>query len=117
MQEEQFMIMGNRIRLRRKGLGFTQNKLAELLGISNNHMSAIENGREKPSLEKFITLCEILKTTPDFLLLGTIHPSSIPQNVIDNLLLCSPEDIELTGKIVELMVARNQHSWNKDNLI
>lgn len=113
MQEQQFKTLGDRIRLRRKELGFSQNKLAELIDISNNHMSAIENGREKPSLEKFITLCDLLKTTPDFLLLGTIHPCNVPQNIADCLRLCNPEDIKLAGKIIELMVARNQHDWNK----
>ena len=49
-----FLKLGNRIRLRRKELGLSQSKLAELLDISNNHMSAIENGREKPSMDKFI---------------------------------------------------------------
>lgn len=112
MQEEQFITMGKRIQLRRKELGFTQNRLAELLEISNNHLSAIENGREKPSLEKFIALCDLLRTTPDFLLLGTLHSGSIPQNISDNLQLCSSEDIKLIGQIIELMVARNQNAWN-----
>ncbi len=112
MLEEQFITMGKRIRLRRKELGLTQNKLAELLELSNNHLSAIENGREKPSLEKFIILCELLKTTPDFLLLGNIHLYNVPQNIADNLSLCSAEDIRLIGQIVELLVARNQKLWN-----
>lgn len=112
MQEQQFITMGKRIRLRRKELGLTQNKLAELLDVSNNHLSAIENGREKPSLEKFVTLCELLKTTPDFLLLGILHSCNVSQNISDNLRLCSSEDIKLAGQIVELMVARNQNAWN-----
>lgn len=106
--------MGKRIRLRRRELGLTQNRLAELLEISNNHLSAIENGREKPSLEKFVTLCELLKTTPDFLLLGILHSCNVSQNISDNLLLCNAEDIKLAGQIVELLVARNQNSWNKE---
>ncbi len=114
MQEEQFIIMGKRIRLRRKELCLTQNKLAELLDVSNNHLSAIENGREKPSLEKFVTLCELLKTTPDFLLLGNLHPCNIPQNISDNLCLCDTKDIKLAEQIVELLVARNQNFWNND---
>lgn len=114
MQEEQFITMGRRIRLRRKELGLTQNKLAELLEVSNNHLSAIENGREKPSLEKFVTLCELLKTTPDFLLLGNLHSCNVSQNISDNLRLCDAEDIKLAGQIVELLVARNQNFWNRD---
>lgn len=114
MQEEQFITMGRRIRLRRKELGLTQNKLAELLEVSNNHLSAIENGREKPSLEKFVILCKLLKTTPDFLLLGTLHSCNVSQNISDNLRLCDAEDIKLIGQIVELLVARNQNFWNKD---
>lgn len=101
--------------MRRKELGFTQNRLAESLEISNNHLSAIENGREKPSLEKFVVLCELLKTTPDFLLLGNLHARNISQNIVDNLLLCNDEDIKLIGQIVELMVARNQNFWNREN--
>ena len=112
MQEQQFVIMGRRIRLRRRELGLTQNRLAELLEISNNHLSAIENGREKPSLEKFVTLCKLLKTTPDFLLLGILHSGNVSQNISDNLRLCNEEDIQLAGQIVELMVARNQNAWN-----
>lgn len=114
MQEQMFLKLGNRIRLRRKELGLSQSKLAELLDIFNNHMSAIENGREKPSMDKFIHICDLLKTTPDFLLLGSIHPNNVPLNICDNLRLCSSEDIKLAGEMVELMVARNQHNWNKN---
>lgn len=116
MQEQQYITLGNRIRLRRKELGLSQNKLAESIDISNNHMSAIENGRERPSLEKFIALCDLLRTTPDFLLSGSIHPGNVPQNIVDNLRLCSPEDIKLAGEIIELMAARNQHAWSKNTL-
>ena len=35
-------------------------------------------------------------------------------NIYDNLRLCSSEDIKLAGEMVELMVARNQHNWNKN---
>lgn len=117
MYEQQFSMMGSRIRLRRKELGLTQIKLAELLNTSNNHMSGIENGKERPSLEKFIALCDFLKTTPDFLLFGIIHSNNIPQNITDNLRLCSSEDIGLAGKIIEFMVARNSKAWNEKNTL
>ena len=46
--------MGSRIKMRRKELHIKQAELAETLEISNNHMSSIENGRQKPSLDTFI---------------------------------------------------------------
>lgn len=114
LYEEQFIAMGRRIRLRRQELGLAQNKLAKLLEISNNHLSAIENGKEKPSLEKFISICNFLKTTPDFLLLGTLHPCNVSQNIYDNLRLCNPDDIKIIEQIIEIFVAHDQKSWNTD---
>lgn len=70
-------------------------------------MSSIENGRQKPSMDIFIQICDLLKVTPDFLLLGSIHATNISQNVIDKLRLCRQSDIELAGDFIELLVKRN----------
>ena len=99
--------MGNRIKIRRKELRIKQAELAEKLNISNNHMSSIENGRQKPSLDIFIQICNLLSVTPDYLLLGSMHAYNIPQDIIDKLRLCSPSDIELAGDFIELLVKRN----------
>lgn len=109
--------MGNRIKLRRKELRIKQSELAEKLDISNNHISSIENGREKPSLEILLGICEELKVTPDFLLLGNMHANNIPQDIIDGLRLCNEEDIEFMRKIVEIMINRNQNNWNEKNFV
>ena len=42
--ELQYIEMGMRIKLRRKELKIKQTDFAETLGISNNHLSSIENG-------------------------------------------------------------------------
>lgn len=99
--------MGNRIKVRRKELRIKQAELAEKLNISNNHMSSIENGRQKPSLDIFIQICNLLSVTPDYLLLGSMHAYNIPQDIIDKLRLCSPSDVELAGDFIELLVKRN----------
>ena len=57
----QYKSIGKRIKLRRKELNIKQNELAEKLNISNNHLSSVENGREKPSLELLLNICELLK--------------------------------------------------------
>ncbi|MCD7767154.1 MAG: helix-turn-helix domain-containing protein [Lachnospiraceae bacterium] len=113
----QFTEMGKRIKQRRKELHIKQSSLAESLNISNNHMSSIECGREKPSMDIFINLCEELKVTPDYLLLGSMHANDIPQNIIDNLRLCSKNDLILASKFIELLVERNQKNWNEKNFI
>lgn len=46
----QYELIGNRIKLRRKELKIKQSELAELINISNNHMSSIENGSMKTLL-------------------------------------------------------------------
>lgn len=106
--------MGNRIKKRRKELQIKQTDLAETLGISTNHVSSIENGRERPSLDSFIKICNCLNVTPDYLLLGSMHACNIPQNIAEQLQLCSPSDIELTREFVELLVQRNQSKKTLD---
>ena len=105
--------MGNRIKIRRKELRIKQAELAEQLNISNNHMSSIENGRQKPSLDIFIRICNLLNVTPDYLLLGNMHAYNIPQDIIDKLRLYNQSDIELAGDFIELLVKRNNKTCSE----
>ena len=65
--------MGTRMKRRRKELKMSQAELAEKVNVSNNHISSIETGKQIPSLTTFVKICEQLDTTPDFLLLGSLH--------------------------------------------
>ena len=105
--EQQYIEMGNRIRVRRKALNMKQSELAELLDISNNHMSSIENGRQKPSFDILIKLCECLQTTPNHLILGCMYPNNVSQDIIDTIRLCNKEQAQLTRDFVELLYLRN----------
>ncbi len=113
----QYTIIGNRIKLRRKELHLKQGELAERLDISNNHMSSIENGREHPSLEVLLSICDILKVTPDYLLMGCMHTNDIPQDVVDGLRLCREENILLIKEIIKYLIERNQKNWNENNCL
>jgi transcriptional regulator with XRE-family HTH domain len=112
--EFQYKEMGTRIKVRRKELKIKQAELAEALEISNNHMSSIENGRQKSSLDTFIGICRCLNVTPDYLLLGTMHAYNIPQDISDKLRLCNQSDIELAKDFIELLVKRNSTNNTKD---
>lgn len=109
--------MGNRIKLRRKELKIKQSELSEKLEISNNHMSSIENGRQKPSLDIFINICIRLNVSPDYLLLGTMRGYNVPQDISDKLRLCSQSDIALVRDFIDLLIKRNHSSQEKNGYI
>ena len=105
--KQQYSEMGFRIKIRRKELNKTQLDLAHDVNISNNHLSNIENGKDVPSLETFIRICQCLNTRPDYLLLGSVSSNTVPGNIIDNLQLCSDHDIELIKRLINDMVELN----------
>ena len=113
--ELDYLSLGQRIARRRIQQGLRQNALADLIGISNNYLSSIERGKEKPSLEVIINICNVLHVTPDYLLMGNMHSSNIPQNIIDGLRLCSNEDLVLLSVMMQHMVERQGLKWNNDN--
>lgn len=115
--EFHYQSMGIRIKTRRKELKIKQAELAEMLEISNNHMSSIENGKQKPSLDTFIGICRCLNVSPDYLLLGAMHAYNVPQDILDQLHLCSPTDIELAKDFIELLVKRNSATQKKNDYI
>ena len=60
---ERTAIVGNRIKTMRMKKGLSQRALAESVGISQAHMSNIENGRSHVTLENLFALHDILGVT------------------------------------------------------
>ncbi len=113
----EYEAMGQRIADRRIHFKLKQHELAERVGVSNNHLSSIERGKEKPSLDVLINICNELQVTPDYLIMGTMRSNNVAENICDGLQLCTDEDRELVAKIVGYMVTRRGHKWNSDNFI
>lgn len=61
MTNSTIKIIQNNIKLYRKQAGFTQEKLAEISGISQDYLSEIERGVKTPSLKRLILIAEALK--------------------------------------------------------
>ena len=74
------MSTGSRIRKRRQELELTQQELAQALGITSQHISAIEQDKRAPSLPSLSRLAEELGVTVDYLITGKegIIVSTIP---------------------------------------
>lgn len=64
------MSLGQRIRRRRKALKITQQQLAEALGVTPQHVSAMEQGKRAPSLPSLARLAEELGVSVDYLMAG-----------------------------------------------
>jgi transcriptional regulator with XRE-family HTH domain len=78
--------IGERIAKKRKELGYTQNKLAELLFISNKAVSKWESGLSCPSIDLLPTLSDILNCDIDYLVRGE-----------------TKRQVELKGKVTQLI--------------
>lgn len=66
-----YYAIGQRIRKIRKAKGLSQEQIAEKVGISVTHMSHIETGNTKLSLEVFAAIVNSLDCRADELLFGT----------------------------------------------
>ncbi len=62
--------IGKRVRERREAMKYSREQLAEVLGISARFLADIELGTKGMSFSTLIKLCELLSTTPDYVILG-----------------------------------------------
>lgn len=70
---------GERIRRLRKQNGYTQETLAEKLGISEDAIYRIENGKSGVRVDLLLQLSDILHTSLDYLITGREPDSEIDQ--------------------------------------
>ena len=68
--------VGRRIAKKRKELGLKQSEVNEMAGLSDKYLSNIERASSIPSIDVLMKLCDVLGTTPDYLLLGTTADKS-----------------------------------------
>ena len=101
-------ILGSRIMQRRKQLSIKQSELAEMLGISDNQISNIENGKSFPKLNNFILLCNILECNADYLLSGILK-TSIDENILDMIASLSIEEQKTLWQLLDCYIHRNNN--------
>lgn len=102
-----FSMMGKRIKQRRKELGISQNHFAQMLHISNNHLSTIENGKGHTSMDLFCQICTALSVNPDYLLCGQLRPDDVPLNIQNMLQLCTEDDLALIQHMIEFLISKH----------
>ena len=73
-----------RIRVVREKRNITQIRLSIEIGVSQETISAYENGKAEPKLEKLIKIANFLNTTTDYLL-GRTNDDTPLSNVVNDI--------------------------------
>ena len=60
-------VLGKRVKQSRKNLKYTQEYVAESIGVSTDLLRSIENGRNVGSITTLLNLCNFLKVSPNYL--------------------------------------------------
>ena len=105
-----YKAVGRRIAARRRELGLKQFTVNEMAGLSDKYLSNIERATSIPSIDVLMKLCDVLQTTPDYLLLGTAaNPNSKinflhVQNLLSRL---NEKQLRLTVSFIEWIATQD----------
>ncbi len=99
--ELDYSLIGERIRKRRRELGMTQARVAELCDVSDQYLSNIERAVSIPSTEVVMRLAVALDTTPDQFLVGTARQEERWRDVAQGLRGLDRKQLELVERFVE----------------
>lgn len=98
-----YTALGKRIAKRRKELGLKQYEVCELIDVNYKYLSNIETGRSAPSLELIMSLCSVLKTTPDYFLLGTASAELYDNDIASMITPMTDEHKRLISGMIQLI--------------
>jgi transcriptional regulator with XRE-family HTH domain len=100
-----YFAIGQRIKQARKAKGYTQEKLAEGLGVSIVYVSQIENGKTKLNLEMLMRIAHLLDADAGFLLTGAASraENAPPSDIASLLEGCPPEKRKLLTEIIKVV--------------
>lgn len=104
--KEQNIQIGERCRRAREIAGYTQEQLAERIGVSTQFLSDAERGVTGMSVNTIIKLCQVLNISADFLLLGkeTTNSDEKLLSLYARINRLSPQEQEMIEAVSNLMM-------------
>lgn len=85
------MNIADRIQYLRKQKGYSQEELADKVGVSRQAVSKWESEQSTPDLEKVIAMSELFEVTTDYILKGIEPVSTTNRKTVKTLYLMSTE--------------------------
>lgn len=106
--KEILQIMGNNIKCARMQNKYTQEKLAELVGISSKFISMLERGESGLSTIKVVKICEILNIEPNYLFNGIVsYNDDKDKYIINSLSTLTKEDKDFIISAIEYILKKS----------
>lgn len=100
MKTEELKNIGVRIVERRKELKLTQEQIAERMNVSDQMISNIERGNKAIRIDNLIKLCDILKTSTDYILTGKRTNNDF-DNIVDKISNLTETDYKMIEMLVD----------------
>lgn len=100
-----YIAMGKRVKDIRKRKGITQERLAELTGLSSAHISNIENAHTKVSLSSVVSIANALQISLDEIMCDSLEKSisTLVGGRADSLAELSIKEARILGETIDAM--------------
>ena len=98
-----FKMIGQRIRESRKKKGFTQEAFSEMIDISTEHLSRIETGAYRPSLNLIEKISNVLEITEEELMFGRKSETETAAQLANKIACLSQKKQQAIENIIELI--------------
>ena len=110
-----YISIGRRIRYYRQKSQLTQEQLAEAINVSMPHMSRIEGGKTKPSLQVLVDISNSLSVTIDQLLCDSLEKADISALIPLNDLLadCTRAEIEMLTNTTRIVLESARKTYKR----
>lgn len=99
-----YVRLGRRIQASRKRLCMTQEELASRCGCTRNHLSDVENGSSRPSLELLVRVAHHLNTGLDELLVDTPGADTariLNSHLAPKLTRCNSRELAILDRLLD----------------
>lgn len=93
--------VGRRVRQARESAGLTQERFAELVGISPQNVSCVERGLAGVSLTVLRRMCQILSVPSDTLLMGGDLGDNEVESIAVRLRQLPPEQFQVVREVID----------------
>ena len=111
MNNHYLVSMGRRISDIRRINKITQEKLADMLGVSPKHISHTECGTSGLSLKNLIEFCKIFNCSLDYLVFGKTGNSildKLPEEIINLLSHGTEEELDRFNRYLQIYIELSQ---------